>query len=103
MRCLLLDFITAFFAYAMSMRLATHVLFMINVPPDSYRKHPQLSPEFVANRLVQSGNMFAVGMRAFLFAIPLVFWLFGAEFLVISSMGLVITLYRLDRHESGSV
>jgi uncharacterized membrane protein len=97
--CLLVDFIIAFFAYAMSMRLATHVLFMLNVPPESYRNHPALSPESVANRLIQAGNLIAVGMRAFLFAIPLVFWLFGPVFLVLATIGLVVALARLDRHE----
>jgi uncharacterized membrane protein len=100
--CLLLDFITAFFAYAMSMRLATHVLFMLNVPLGSYHEFPQLTPELVANRLIQAGNLIALGMRAFLFAIPLVFWLFGPEFLVLATIGLIVTLSRLDRHESAS-
>lgn len=97
--CLLVDFIIAFFAYAMSMRLATHVLFMLNVPAEAYRNHPALSPESVANRLIQAGNLIAVGMRAFLFAIPLVFWLFGPVFLVLATIGLVVALARLDRHE----
>jgi uncharacterized membrane protein len=43
--------------------------------------------------------MFAVGMRAFFFAVPLVFWLFGAPFLVIASAGLVFALQHLDRSE----
>ncbi len=100
--CLLLDFITAFFAYAMSMRLATHVLFMLNVPLGAYHEYSQLTPELVANRLIQAGNLIAMGMRAFLFAIPLVFWLFGPEFLVLATIGLVVALFRLDRHESAS-
>lgn len=100
--CLLLDFITAFFAYAMSMRLSTHVLFMLNVPLGAYHEYPQLTPELVANRLIQAGNLIAMGMRAFLFAIPLVFWLFGPEFLFLATIGLVIVLSRLDRHESAS-
>jgi len=100
--CLLVDFIVAFFAYAMSMRLATHCLFMFNIPPDVYRDHPELSPESVANRLIQSGNMIAIGMRSFIFAIPLVFWLFGPVFLLLSTIGLVIILNRLDRHEAAS-
>ena len=100
--CLLIDFIFAFFSYALSMRLATHVLFMINVPEAGYRAHPELSCDCVADRLVRSGNMMAVGMRAFLFAIPLVFWLFGPLFLFLATGGLVITLSRLDRHEAAS-
>ncbi len=100
--CLLLDFIVAFFSYAMSMRLATHVLFMINVPESGHLTYPELSCASVADRLIQAGNMIALGMRAFLFAIPLVFWLFGPVFLILATMGLVVTLSRLDRHEAAS-
>ena len=95
---LLLDFIVAFFAFAMSVRLANHVVFMVNVP--EHDGHPNLSPKAVARRLHRAGHMFAIGMRAFFFAVPLVFWLFGPYFLLISSIGLVIVLYRLDRSES---
>jgi uncharacterized membrane protein len=97
---LLADFIIAFFAFAMSIRLANHVLFMINVPESD--AHHNLSPEAVARRLNRAGHMFAIGMRAFLFAVPLVFWLFGAAFLIIASAGLVFALYRLDRSEPAS-
>ena len=97
---LLVDFIVAFFAYAMAMRLATHVLFMINVPQTAFRKHAALGPACVGNRLVRAGNMITIGMRAFLFAIPMVFWLFGPLFLFFATIGLVVTLYRLDRNEA---
>lgn len=94
---LLVDFIVAFFAFAMSVRLANHVVFMVNVP--DHTAHHNLSPKAVARRLHRAGNMFAIGMRAFFFAVPLVFWLFGPYFLLISSVGLVVTLYHLDRSE----
>lgn len=96
---LLVDFIVAFFAFAMSVRLANHVVFMVNVPDQGL--HHNLSPRAVGRRMQRAGNMFAIGMRAFFFAIPLVFWLFGPSFLLASTVGLVITLYRLDRSESG--
>jgi uncharacterized membrane protein len=95
--CLLVDFIVAFFAFAMSVRLANHVVFMVNVP--EHNAHHNLSPRAVARRLHRAGNMFAIGMRAFFFAIPLVFWLFGPSFLLAATIGLVIALYRLDRSE----
>jgi len=98
---LLITFIVAFFAFAMSVRLANHVVFMINVP--EFEAHHNLSPESVARRLHRSGTMFSIGMRAFLFAIPLVFWLFGPYFLVAASIGLIIALHRLDRSESEGV
>jgi uncharacterized membrane protein len=95
--CLLADFLVAFFAYAMSIRLANQVLFMLNVPQKDFEANPVLSPEHVAARLNQAGNMIAIGMRAFFFAIPLVFWLFGPVFLVLATIGLVITLNHIDR------
>lgn len=98
--CLLADFIIAFFSYAMSIRLANQVLFMLNVPLADQVNHPVLSHENVAKRLNQAGQMIAVGMRAFFFAIPLVFWLFGPLFLVVATIGLVITLNHLDQHQA---
>lgn len=94
--CLLADFIIAFFAFAMAVRLANHVVFMLNVPQPC--AHPSLTPEAVAARLNRAGGHFAIGMRAFFFAVPLVFWLFGPLFLVLASAGLVVTLHRLDRN-----
>lgn len=92
---LLLDFIIAFFAFAMAVRLINHVVFMINVP--QHDAHQALSPRNVAHRLNRAGNLFAIGMRAFFFAVPLVFWLFGPAFLTLATAGLVIALYHLDR------
>lgn len=98
---LLVDFIVAFFSFAMSVRLTNHVVFMINVP--EHDAHHNLSPQAVAKRLNRSGHMFAVGMRAFFFAVPLVFWLFGPHFLVLSTIGLVIALHHMDRSEPESL
>jgi uncharacterized membrane protein len=92
---LLADFIVAFFAFAMAVRLANHVAFMINVGTADVP--PALSPEAVARRLNRAGNHFATGLRAFFFAVPLVFWLFGPAFLVLATLGLVAALHRLDR------
>lgn len=96
---LLADFIIAFFAYAMAVRLANHVLFMLNIPRADQEAHLGLAPDSVANRLIQAGNMMALGMRAFLFAIPLVFWLFGPLFLLLATVGLIATLSHIDRYD----
>jgi uncharacterized membrane protein len=95
---LLLAFIVGFFAFAMAVRLANHVVFMINVP--EHDAHHMLSPRAVARRLHRAGRMFSIGMRTFFIAIPLVFWLFGPYFLLSASIGLVIALYQLDRSEA---
>jgi uncharacterized membrane protein len=95
--CLLLDFIVAFFAFVMAVRLVNQVVFMITI--QEVDAHHSLAPEAVARRLNRAGNLFAIGMRAFFYAVPLVFWLFGPAFLVLATAGLVLTLQRLDRSE----
>ena len=96
---LLVTFIVAFFAFAMCVRLTNHVLFMMNVPDSA--AHAELSPENVATRLNRAGSLFTIGMRAFFVAVPLAFWLFGPVFLLLATVGLVISLYRLDRSRIG--
>ncbi len=95
--CLLIDFIVAFFAFVMSVRLANHVVFMINTPESD--AHHLLKPEAVARRLNRAANMFTIGLRAYFFSVPLVFWLFGPVFLVLATVGLVLTLHQLDRSD----
>ena len=36
-------------------------------------------------------------MRAYYLAVPLVMWLFGPSWLLLSSLLMVVVLYRLDR------
>jgi len=99
---LLADFLVAFFAYAMAIRLANHVLFMVNVPKEFQLAHEEvLAPELVAKRLNMAGKLLAIGLRALFFAIPLVFWLFGPIFLVLATIGVLGVLARMDRYRSG--
>ena len=93
--CLLAVFIVAFFAFAMAIRLANHVVFMVNVP------RPVESPGALAGGrgrpAERCGPQFQDRVRAFFFAVPLVFWLFGPLFLVVATVGLVFALHRIDR------
>ncbi len=93
--CLLTTFIVAFFSFAMTIRLLNHVLFMINVP--DAETHSGLSPRHVAHRLARAGHYYSVGTRAFFIAVPLVFWLFGPLYLLVATIGLVITLHQVER------
>ncbi len=97
---LLADFMVAFFSFFLSIRLANHVLFMINIPRESRNGHAALASEHVVSRLNRAGRLLSVGMRAYFFAVPLVFWLFGPAFLVLSTAGLVVSLSRIDRHQA---
>ncbi len=92
---LLLDLFVAFFSFSMSIRVFNHVGYMINVPLAVERR--VISPQHVAIHLNRAGRFYSIGMRAYYFIVPLVFWLFGPHFLLISTIVLVPVLYKLDR------
>jgi uncharacterized membrane protein len=89
------DFLAAFVCFSQAIRLFNHVGFMINVP--LARNHKAISPQHVALHLNRAGRAHAMGMRAYYFAVPLVFWLFGPLYMVLSSFVLVAVLYNIDR------
>ncbi|HTP97497.1 MAG TPA: DUF599 domain-containing protein [Burkholderiales bacterium] len=92
---LLLDFMVAFFAFTQSIRLFIHVGFMINVPVAL--DHGPLAPAQVALHLNRAGSFHSIGMRAYYFAVPLTFWLFGPHFMLLATFGLIPALYMVDR------
>ncbi|MEO8383814.1 MAG: DUF599 domain-containing protein [Betaproteobacteria bacterium] len=97
--CLLAAFLVAFFAYSMAIRLSNHVLFMINIPKKFQDSQLVLAPAQVARRLNHAGHMHAIGFRALVMAIPLLFWLFGPLYLLLATAGVVAILSRIDRHK----
>lgn len=92
---LLLDLFMAFFSFSMSIRIYNHVGFMINVPLTL--DHKVISPAHVATHLNRAGRFYSIGMRAYYFLVPLVFWLFGPHFMLASTLLLLGVLYWLDR------
>ena len=92
---LLLALFVAFFSFAMSIRIFNHVGYMINVPLGL--NHKMITPAHVATHLNRAGRFYSIGMRAYYFLVPLVFWLFGPHFMLVSTVGLLFVLYRIDR------
>jgi uncharacterized membrane protein len=92
---MLLDLFVAFFAFSMAIRIYNHVGFQINVP--LRMNHKMITPAHVATHLNRAGHFYSIGMRAYYFLVPLVFWLFGPHFMFIATLGLLLTLYRIDR------
>lgn len=92
---LLSDLFVAFFCFSMSIRMYNHVGFMINVP--LALNHKMISPSHVALHLNRAGKFYSIGMRAYYFSVPLVFWLFGPHFMMASTLLLIFVLYFLDR------
>ena len=92
---LLLDMLVAFFSFAQAIRLFHHVGYMINVPVST--RHHAFTPEHVALHLNRAGKFYAIGMRSYYVAVPLVFWLFGPHFMLLSTVVLIPILFYLDR------
>ena len=92
---LMLDLFVAFFSFSMSIRVFNHVGYMINVPKAA--GHKSISPRHVAVHLNRAGRFYSIGMRAYYFLVPLVFWLFGPHFMLLATIALIFVLYRIDR------
>jgi uncharacterized membrane protein len=68
---------------------------MINVPLSL--EHKAISPEHVATHLNRGGAYYSIGMRAFYYIVPLVFWLFDPLLMLIATVALLALLIRVDR------
>lgn len=88
---LLFDLLVGFGAFAQTIRLLSHVTYLVSIPPDD------ASVKRTAALYRQSGAWQMIGMRSYYFAFPLLFWLFGPIFLVGASAGLVVFLFLLHR------
>lgn len=95
------NFFVAFFAFSMSVRLYNHVGFKISVPLTA--RTPELTPDSVAVHLNRAGYYYSIGMRAYYFAVPLVFWLFSPYFMLVATLVLIAVMYHIDRSPKLSV
>jgi len=92
---LLVDLFVAFFSFAVAIRVFNLVGYMINAPASAHQA--ALSPRHVASHLNRAGRYYSVGMRAYYTLVPLVFWLFGPLYMLLSTIALLFILYHLDR------
>lgn len=92
---LVVNFFVAFFSFSVAVRFFNHVGYMVNIPAAA--RHKWLTPARVATHLQAAGRFYSLGMRAYYFSVPLVFWLFGPHFMFVATVGLILVLYRLDR------
>jgi len=96
---LLFDLLTAFFSFSMAVRLFHHIGYLLNVPLGSPLESPSDTRRMhhVTGQLNRAGTYYRVGMRAYYFTVPLLFWLFGPLFLLGMTALLIFFLYHLDR------
>ncbi len=92
---ILANLFIAFFNFTFSIRLFNHVGFLINAPSadGSY----STSITFVAIQLNKAGSYFHIGIRAYYFLIPLIFWLFGPLLMILSTIIVVALMAQIER------
>jgi uncharacterized membrane protein len=92
---MLFDLLFAFFSFSMAVRLFHHIGYLINVPLSPPNEAAQMV--HVVAQLNRAGIYYRIGMRAYYFTVPLLFWLFGPVLLLGATALLVYFLYHLDR------
>jgi len=93
--CLVVDLCVAFFSFTLAVRKFNHVGYLLNVPSDL--EHPIITPRYVADFLHRAAQHYSMGMRAYYFTVPLLFWLFDPHLLAASTLVMLFFLYRIDR------
>lgn len=91
---ILVNFFVAFFSFSLAVRGYNHVGFLINVPKTG-GKHG-VTPSKVALHLNRAAAYYGIGMRTYYVSVPLILWLFGPVWMLISTIGLLMILRRLD-------
>ncbi len=89
---MLVAFFWAFFCFSLAVRMYNHVGFLINATGHAWHSP---SPAYVARMLNRGGRYYSFGMRAYYMAVPLVFWLFGPQYLLAATGGLILMLYHV--------
>ncbi len=89
------NFFAAFFNFTICVRYFNHVGMMINVLDKE--GNSGFPPNAIKSILERGANHYSVGMRLLYLSIPLVMWLFGGWWLAAGTVGLLVTLYFLDR------
>ena len=69
---------------------------LINVPVDKSGKSHGVTPVTVALHLNRAAAYYGIGMRTYYFSVPLLLWVFGATWMVISTFGVLLVLNHLD-------
>ena len=87
-------FFTTFFNFTLAIRYYNHGALMINT---SEEHDPTLSVEAVTQVINHGALHYTMGMRGFYLAVPLALWLFGPLWMLLSTFGFIIVVYRLDR------
>ena len=91
---IVLVLLVSFFCFTIAIRLFNHVGYLVALPGDDPLR--SLPPAAVARVLNHAAGYLALGLRAYYFAVPALFWLFGPQFAAVVSVTLIVLLSRVD-------
>lgn len=91
---LLVDLFIAFFSFALAVRGYHHAGFLVNVPLK--RDGHGVTALKVVRVLNRASGYYSIGMRSYYLSVPLVLWLFGPLWLLLSTLALLAILRHLD-------
>ena len=92
---LVADLFAAFFFFAMAVRFFNHVGYQISLPKQA--RPEWLSDDDIATIMNRAGRFYTIGMRAYFFAVPLVFWLFGPLFMLVAALGTLAMMIVIEK------
>ena len=92
---LITAFFVAFLTFALSVRLFNHVGYLITGA--AVDRAADEGVRRVTAYMTRAGLYYTVGMRSYYMAVPVVFWMFGPTYLVLSTVFLLGALYYMDR------
>lgn len=92
----------AFYSFLTAIRYYGHVSFLVTIPQalrvQSLTADPQANVDVLPAYLQRAGDAYSIGLRLFLFSIPMFAWLLGNPALLATTGGLLILMYLTDRH-----
>jgi uncharacterized membrane protein len=91
---LIVDFFVAFFSFSLAVRGYHHAGYLVNVAPVK-GTHGVTVPK-VTHVLNRASSYYSIGMRAYYFSVPLVLWLFGPLWMLVTTLVLLAILNHLD-------
>lgn len=91
---LLIDFFLAFFSFCLAISLFKQVGFLVNTVKQG---RLDITTRYVADLLNRGEHYYNLGMRFCFLSAPLIFWMFGPDFMLAATLGLIYSLYRIDR------
>ncbi|CAL9188913.1 uncharacterized protein LOC135614323 isoform X1 [Musa acuminata AAA Group] len=93
---LLLLFLFAFLCYSLSIRFVSQANFLINTTTCDPDAACPVTPDYVCDLLERSFALNTVGNRLFYAALPVLLWILGPVLVLVSSLAMVLILYKFD-------